>query len=401
MRVLWAFVEQLDLSPFQGPIKAVEGHPGAPVVPASLLFALWLLATIEGIGSARVLTELCGRDLPYQWLCGGEAVNYHTLSDFYSCHGVALRQLFTEHIAALRQQGLITLQTVTLDGRKVAANASKDCFRREGTLERHLQEATEHVQQVAAAQAAAGAVTTKRAAAQRRGARERQQRLQRAVAVVRQRQEHRRELKRASSPPEQARANETDPDVAKMKLPDGGYRQAYNVETMTDTAQGLIVCVAVTNQGSDNGQLGVMARRLEQEQGTLPKTIPADSGFVDQADIEWLEAKNVQVLMPPKNAAKEKQQGKDPYARKKRDSEPVAQWRGRMGQVEAQQAYRCRAPVAEGVHAQQANRGWRRFRLRGLVKAGVEALWQALGHNLARLLSLEVALARTVRAAPA
>ncbi len=401
VRALWAFVEQLDLAAFHGPIKAVEGHPGAPVVPAALLFALWLLATTEGVVSARQLTEKCGRDLPYQWLCGGEPVNYHSLSDFYSDHGAALHRLFIEYIAALRQQGLIPLQTVTLDGRKLPASASKDCYRREGTLQRHLEEATRHVQQVAAARAAAGVVTARQAAAQRRGARERQQRLQQALAVVRQRQAQRQQAGRASSPPGEARANETDPDAAKMKMPDGGFRQAYNVETLTDAARGLIVTVAVTNQGSDNGQLGVMLDRLEQEQQARPQAVLVDSGFVDQEDIERLEGKQVRVLMPPKNEHQEQQQGRDPYARKRRDSDAVAAWRARMGEAGSRQEYRRRAPVAEGVHAQQANRGWRRCRLRGLAKVLVEALWQALGHNLVRLLSLGVPLVGTVRAVPA
>jgi transposase len=401
VRAIWAFVEQLDLAAFQGPIKAVEGHAGAPVLPAPLLFALWLFATTEGVVSARQLSAKCGRDLPYQWLCGGQPVNYHSLADFASRHAAALQQVFVEHIAALRQQGLITLQTVTLDGRKLPANASKDCYRREGTLQRHLEEAERHVQQLAAGQAAAGAVTARQAAAQRRGARERQRRLQQALTVVRQRQERRQQLNRASSPPEAARANETDPDAAKMKMPDDGYRQAYNVETLTDTTHGLIVTVAVTNQGSDNGQLGVMLDQLHRQQQARPETVLVDSGFSDQDDIERLEAQPVRVLMPPKNERKEQQQGRDPYARKRRDSDAVAAWRARMGQAEVREQYRRRAPVAEGIHAQQANRGWRRCRLRGLAKVLVEALWQALGQNLVRLLNLGVGLAATVRAVAA
>lgn len=401
VRAVWAFVAQLDLHAFAGPIKAVEGHPGAPVVPANLLFALWLFATIEGVVSARQLTEKCTRDLPYQWLCGGVPVNYHTLSDFYSDHGAALHALFIEHIAALRQHGLVTLQTTTLDGRKLPANAGKDCYRREGTLQRHLAEATAHVQQLAAAQVAAVAVSARQAAAQRRGARERQKRLQQAIAVVQQRQQQRQQAGRADRPPAQARANETDPDATKMKLADGGFRQAYNVETVTDVTHGLIVTVAVTNQGSDNGQLSVLVEQVQQEQQALPATVLVDSGYSDEADVERLEAKAVRVLMPPKNERKELQAGRDPYARKRRDSEAVATWRARMGEAGSREEYRQRAPVAEGVHAQQANGGWRRCRLRGLAKVWVEARWQALAHNVRRLLSLGVTLAGTVRAATA
>src|SRR5207302_4674293 len=138
VRAVWDFVCRLDLDAFRRPAKAVVGQPGAPLLPTELLFALWLFATTEGVTSARQLTEKCTRDLPYQWLCGGEPVNYHSLADFFADHGVALHALFVEHIAALRQQGLIDLAQVTLDGRKVPANASQDHYRREGTLQRHL-----------------------------------------------------------------------------------------------------------------------------------------------------------------------------------------------------------------------------------------------------------------------
>jgi len=397
VRALWDFVCQLDLTALQRPAKAVEGHPGAPLLPTELLFALWLYATGEGVASAHVLAEKCTRDLPYQWLCGGRPVNYHSLADFYTAHGTALRALFVEPIAALRQQGLITLTHVTLDGRKVTASASKDCYRREGTLQRHLDEAAEHLRQVEAQRSAA--VSARQAAAQRRGARDRHARLERALVVVRQRQARRQQANRKASPPEDARANETDPDAAKMKMPDGGYRQAYNVETVTDLASGLVVTVAVTNQGSDNGQLGVMLAQLQQEQQARPQAVLVDSGFADQDDLERWEQQQVQVLMPPKNEKQERQAGRDPYAPKRRDSAAVAAWRARMGEPTARQQYQRRAPVAEGVHAQQANRGWRRFRVRGLAKVGVEALWQAWAHNVMRLLAQGVSLAGTVRAA--
>jgi hypothetical protein len=199
-------------------------------------------------------------------------------------------------------------------------------------------------------------------------------------------------------PPTQARASETDPDAAKMKRSDGGYRPAYNVETVTAEAHGLIGTVAVTNQGSDNGLLKPLLDQVEQEQQVVPDEVLVDSGFSDQEDIEALESRGIAVLMPPKNEKKEKAAGQNPYLPKRRDSVAVAGWRVRMGTATAQQLYRRRAPVAEGVHAQQANRGWRRFRLRGLVKVHAEVCWQALAHNVKRLLGQGVDLVGRVRA---
>lgn len=385
VRFVWDFVGQLDLGDFVRPCRAVQGHPGAPVWPSPVLFALWLFAFIDGSLSARRLARLCRRDLPFQWLCGGEPVNYHTLADFYAQNEEPLRHLFVEHVAALLQQQLIQLRTVTLDGRKVRADASKDHFHREPTLQTHLDQARARLEELEQARAEELAQAGARAAARRRGARERVARLERAVAQVRERQQQRRQSTRRDVVPEEARASETDPDAAKMKFPHGGYGLAYNVATVSDEATGLIVTLAVTNQGSDNGLLGPLLEQLHQEQGLRPEAVLLDSGFADAADVEHLEQAGVEVLMPPKNERKEQAAGQDPYAAKRRDTPALAQWRARMGTAEARQRYRRRAPVAEGVHAQQANRGWRRFRLRGLRKVRGEAYWQALAHNLTQL----------------
>jgi transposase len=398
VRALWDFACRADLCGFHRPVKAVEGHPGAPVLQAQLLFALWLWALCDGCGSARRLATLCRRDLPYQWLCGGLQPNYHTLADFFSGNGDALRETFIEHIAALRHNGLIDLSRLTLDGRKIPANASKDSYRREATLQKHLQQAREHVEAVLAEDRDGTRSAAKRAARQR-GAQQRQRRLERALEQVKQRQRQRAATGRVAARPEEARASETDPDCCKMKMTDGGYRLAYNVETVASVEQGLIVAVAVSSQGSDNGQLAPLAATVQDDHGAKPQTMLADSGFSDEQDIEQLEGQGIAVLMPPKNEKKEKEQGRDPYARKRRDSTAVASWRRRMGTAEARELYKRRAPVAEGVHAQQSNVGWRRFGLRGLAKVTAEAGWRALAYNLKRLLEQGVALTAAVRAA--
>src|SRR3712207_3033915 len=58
-RFVWSFAERLDLSALHGAIKAVEGHPGHPPADPRILLALWLYATVEGVGGARELDRLC------------------------------------------------------------------------------------------------------------------------------------------------------------------------------------------------------------------------------------------------------------------------------------------------------------------------------------------------------
>jgi transposase len=122
-RMVWAFVRGLNLDRWRTAIKAVQGVAGRDATDPRLLVALWIYATIEGVGSARELERLCDKHLAYQWLCGGVSVNYHLLSDFRSRGGEAWDDLLTQIVASLLAEKLVTLKRVAQDGMRVRANA--------------------------------------------------------------------------------------------------------------------------------------------------------------------------------------------------------------------------------------------------------------------------------------
>jgi len=142
---VWAFVEGLDLSSLYAWIKAIEGHPGRPPIDPRILVALWLYATLEGVGSARALDRLCAEHDGYRWLAGGVGLNYHTLGAFRVEHADVLDQLLTESVAALLADGLVTLTTVAQDGVRVRAAAGAASYRRRDRLERFLAQADAQV----------------------------------------------------------------------------------------------------------------------------------------------------------------------------------------------------------------------------------------------------------------
>jgi transposase len=383
VRAVATFVAALDFTSLFERIDARAGMPGAPAYDPRVLFALWLFATVEGVYSARDLERRCREDLPFVWLCGQDAPNYHTLASFFSANAEFLHRALADHLEVLLEHRLVELHEVTIDGRKMPANASKQSLHREPTLSRHRQQAEEHLARLHEQRQRAAGETGRQAAARRRAAIERTGRLAAAVARVKERQAERAERNRKDEPPaSEARASETDPDVRKMKLSHGGYVPAYNTQTATDTASGLIVAVVVTAAGSDGGLLPDLVDRVEGVTGHRPGRLLADAGYANLDDVRRLEESHVEVYMPTAKERQELKTGKDPYAAKKGDPPAVARWRARMGTAAAQAVYQRRAPVAEGVHARQSNRGWKRYRLRGLAKAGIEALWQALAHNL-------------------
>ncbi|CUT14031.1 Mobile element protein [Bradyrhizobium sp.] len=121
VRAVWSFVEGLDLSALYDVIKAREGEPGHPPASPKLMLALWLWATIDGVGSARQLDRLCRDHLIYRWLCGGVSMNYHSLSNFRIAHMAVLERLLAQGVASMVDAGLVSLDTLAQDGLRVRA----------------------------------------------------------------------------------------------------------------------------------------------------------------------------------------------------------------------------------------------------------------------------------------
>ncbi len=116
-------------------IKSVAGNAGRPCIDPKILVALWVYATIDGVGSACQLDKLCHSHDAYRWLLGDVAINYHTLADFRTDHVELLDRLLTQSVAALMAEGLVDLERVAQDGMRVRAGAGAASFRRRPSLE--------------------------------------------------------------------------------------------------------------------------------------------------------------------------------------------------------------------------------------------------------------------------
>src|SRR5512135_584570 len=181
-RIVWDYVAGLDLGPLLRRIKSVEGRPGRAPIDPKILLALWLYATIEGMGSARELDRLCREHDAFRWIAGDVSVNYHTLSDFRTDHVELLDDLLTQSVAAMMAEGLVDLNRVAQDGMRVRASAGAASFRRRPTLEEALAQAQEPVDALRQeVEDDPAATDRRRKAAQQRAARERAERVQAAL----------------------------------------------------------------------------------------------------------------------------------------------------------------------------------------------------------------------------
>lgn len=382
VRIIDEAVSGLDLGAFYAEVQARARVGGRPAHDPAVLLSLWLLATLDGVGSARELSRLVDESAPYRWLAGGEAISYHVLACFRTAHAAKLDVVLTRLVAGLVSEGLVTMEHVAQDGMRVRASAGAASFHRQPSLAETLAAAEAQLaalRQELASDSAAG--TRRQQAARLRAARERQARVAQALARTMELDAQR------SDDAGPGRASSSDPDARVMKQGDGGFRPSYNVQLATDAGSQIIVGVAVTTQGSDLGLAAPMHRQVRERTGVTPRTYLVDGGFAKVDDIEAIDNAGSTILAP---VPKPKDPKRDRHAPRDGDSPAVGLWRIRMGEAASKILYHLRAATAECVNAHFRNRGMRAMPTRGVDKAYACTLWQVLAHNLMRVAVLRM-----------
>lgn len=369
-RVLWHLLGQLDLSPLLAEAKSVEGRQGRDVLSVRMLLTLWLYAISEGIGSGREIERRLKTDPAFQWIVGDQSVGRTKLNEFRVSHRVALDKIFTDVLAVLLHKQLLSLDLVAQDGTRVRANASAPSFRRAESLEACREQAQLHLRAVLAEDDDEADLRARKAREAK--AREHAERVEAAIAAVKQLDNGRRDSK--------PRASTTDPEARVMKMPDGGFRPAFNVQLATagspEGGPRTIVGARVTNVGSDMGSVKPMLDDIAQRTGRLPETLLADANHASFEDIKDAAARGVEALVSvPKRS-------KNAKAQAERAPE-IEAWLKRMETDESKEKFRARASLCELTNAHAKSRfALSTLLVRGIEKVTCVVLLTALVSNL-------------------
>jgi transposase len=293
-RAIWEFVGRLDLGTFLESIESLESCAGRPAFDPQLLISLWVYAYSRGVGSAREVSRRCEYEPAFQWLTGLESVNYHTLSDFRITHLQALDELFTQVLGVLNAEGLISLERVTHDGTKIAANAAQGSFSREERIRNALGRAREQVE--ALRSEALGEPNLRSQKAGERARRERVGRLEQALSEFERIKGAKRPgYKKASK--QQTGTSITDPEARIMKQGVGQhYGLSYNVQLSTDAHSGVVVSAAVSQTAPDYEHLVPAVEQVVERLGARPKQLIVDAGYSSRQNIMELHARGVDMV---------------------------------------------------------------------------------------------------------
>lgn len=428
-RLIWSYVLRLDLRELEDRIKARQGVAGHPAITPRLLLGLWLYATSEGVASARLLSRLCERDDVYRWLCGGVGVNHRTLGEFRVSHRELLERLLAHSVTALAAEGLIDLDALSQDGVRVRANAGASSFRRRGKLEERIAEVKEVLAELAKQVDGDPAANEQRLRERRaRRAAERLARLEAAIAKVAELEAKQPKAKPPKAdkpkaeppegqsqeaapapadpqtvdqptdnkPPKTLRASTTDAEARVIKMADGGFRPAYNMQVASVAGEQIVVAIDVSTSSSDRGLARPMLEKIDATYGALPAHYLIDGGFTKNEDIEWAHGADVAMLCPP-TTNKHKT---DPLAARSDDGPGTKAWRERMKSEAGKAIYRSRS-IHECINGRF--RQWHLVQLtvRGAAKALAVLAWYALVNNILQGERLRRAAAQRLRSVAA
>jgi len=449
-RAIWELVGRLKLDGFYAPIEAVEGNAGRTPWDPRLLVSLWIYAYSRGISSAREIARRCTYEPSFQWLCGLGEINHHTVSDFRVAHDASLRELFVQVLGVLSSEGLLSLERVMHDGTKIKACAGVDSFRREERLKEHLEAARKQVE--AMGDPREEEPTRKRAARGRalRERQQRLEQALEEVQKVRESKRQDKEQARASQSDPQSRImKQSDggyaPSYNVQLSTEASQRiivSAAVSQSPTDTHQ-LIGAVAQIEQnlGAKPAQVVVDAGFTSRENILTMAGQGVDLiGSLGGANVSWAsqqrqrgvsekfdldkfsyDAEQNIYRCPAGQSLKHKGREFAPgvvihkYTAKietcaacefrseccpgnhyhgrsviRAERSPILEQFAKKMETEAAKAiYRQRGAVAEFPNAWIKDKlGLKQFRLRGLIKVGLEVLWAALTYNIQQWIRL-------------
>jgi transposase len=448
VRAIWEFTGHLDLTSYYQDIASVEGKAGSPAFDPRLLLCLWIYAYSKGTGSAREISRLCDYDPAYQWLTGMEPVNYHTLADFRSSHKDSLDRLFVEVLSIMSAEGLITLERVMHDGTKVKALAGSNSFRREERIREHLRAAEEQLQAPPDEEASLREQKARERAVKEKE--ERMGHALQELEKMRETKpdEEKKEARASMTDPDARIMKQWDggrvpaynvqvstdaaadviigvgvsqrPDDTQELMPaverieknlgevprhmvaDGGYTSWENVVAMDGAGIDFIGSITdrATQTAGSFKQRGVDAAfRPEHfaydgtsDTYTCPEgKILRHNGRVKRAgrtNHRYRSRRKDCVACPRREKCCPGKANMRTVVRRVDDPAIVA-FTEKMKTKEAKEIYKQRAAIAEFPHAWIKERiGLRQFRLRGLLKVGMEALWACLTYNIQQWIRL-------------
>lgn len=412
-------VEQLDLSDLE---RAYAGRGSQAYHPAMLL-SLLIYGYATGTFSSRKIERATHDSLAYRFIACNQHPDHDTLASFRRRFAAQFEKAFVQVLEIARENQLSKFGTVSLDGTKIHANASRHSAlsyghaqRIEAQLRAEVQELLELADQadnrsvpegaslpeeIARREERLAAIAAAKAKIEARAA-ERYAREKAEYEAKMQARENQAPAKGkkprgpgptppSAGPRASDQINLTDEESRIMPVAGGGFDQSYNAQAVVDTDSMLIVAAQVSQAANDKQQVEPMLEKLRANPEGLdaPEMLLADNGYFSQANVAAVAQAGIEPLI----ALKREQHHPHWHERFSQPEPPLENaddklevMKHRLRTRDGRAAYALRKQTVEPVFGIiKSVMRFRQFMLRGLANARHEWTLVCLAWNLKRM----------------
>jgi transposase len=420
VRFIVAAIEQADLSNFT---KMYAGVGSKAHHPARLL-AIMVYGYATGVRSSRKLEKATHEVLPFIFAAAGTRPDHSTLADFRTRFLDQFKPLFVSILMLAREMKMLELGNIALDGTKIHANASRHSALSHGHIEKLEAKLKAEVDDIVAEAAKADrddklAGVSLPAEIKRRE--DLLEKIAQAKAQIKLRAEVRFQQEKAEydekmanrtakeeatgkkaggkapvepvpGPRDSDQINLTDEESRIMRLPGGGFEQAYNAQAAVDMNTMLVVATHMTQAGNDKEQVEPMLAIIKAQSGELgmPAKMAADTGYFSANNVEACEAAGITPFIAV-GRDKHHPDWRERFTEPKplpENATPAQKMAHRLKSEAGRAIYKVRKQTVEPVFGIiKSVMGFRQFSMRGLDKAEGEWNLVCLAWNLKRMAS--------------
>lgn len=284
VRIFNEMMDYLDYSNYEAKCSDM----GCPPYPPKIMVKVLGYAYSKGVFSSRNIEEALKVDVRFIWLAGGLKPDHNTIARFRKDSGDDLTDLFKDSVKLCMRAGLVYLNSISIDGTKVIACASKKRIYNEERIESELKQVEKMLQHASEVDAAEdklyGNSNGREIPADLLDANLRKEKLQELA----------KNLNKITS----KNVVSTDSECRVMKTRNNGKCPGYNLQASVDAENQVIVAIELTENETDTGYLPTMVDHTESNTGFTPDISLVDSGYCDEDGLSWTEESKHNVLMP-------------------------------------------------------------------------------------------------------
>ena len=417
-RFVVEIVAQLDLSDLT---EAYSGR-GSRAYHPSMMVALLFYGYATGTFSSRKLEQATYDSIAYRYICANNHPDHDSINSFRKRFLEQLEGLFGQILVMAHAMGILKMGTVSLDGTKIKANASrrknlswKQIRKVDKRIRREIKELMRKAQEADNSESPDGIDIPEElnsrserlealSAAKRELERRAEHRYERERKQYEEKMEERRAKERRDGrkipgpkprepqpgPTDKDRVNLTDEQSRIMSVSTGGYEQSYNVQAMVDTGSRMIVGRHVTHNGNDKREMEPALEQLAEAERLVGEAdnLLADAGYYSKKNVEACTEHGVRPVISIRNERRGHKSAKPPKAVAKNKT-AVDEMKELLETEEGKALYARRKSTVEPMFGVIKHvLGFGRFFMRGIKAVSREWSLVCIGYNLKKMFTL-------------